>query len=142
MAQILDKLNIGDIASFDVYPKDYLGNQFRQCVVLAILDADSVRYLGIEPETEHVKVYDSLPAGTPNDATKYQWLKLRLTNGDITAIGIPWIKADTITTTTTSTITVVYENVSPADVQRIRTMNANNGYSTFTIDIKNGSTGT
>lgn len=140
MAQILDKLNIGDIASFDVYPNDYLGNQFRQCVILAILDADSVRFLGIEPETEHVKVYDSLPAGTPNDPTKYQWLKLRLTNGSITAIGIPWIKPDTIVTVTTSTITVVYENVSPNDVQKIRTMNANNGYSSFAITISSGST--
>lgn len=135
MAQILGKMNIGDIVTFDVYPSDLLGTKFRQCRVLAILDYDSTRLMGIDPDAQHVKVYDSLPAGTPNDPSAYQWLKVRLFGGDVTAIGIPWIKADTIVVTTTTTITVTYNNASPDDAVKIRTMNANNGFTDFSIDV-------
>jgi hypothetical protein len=136
MAQILDKMNINDVATFDVYPSALLGTQFRQCTVLAIWDFETTRAMGFDPAAMHVKVFDTLPAGTPNDPTKYTWLKIKLISGETTAIGVPWIKADTIQVVTTSTITVVYTNVSPDDVAKIRIMNANNGYNTFSIDIK------
>ena len=136
MAQILDKMNINDVATFDVYPNALLGTQFRQCTILAIWDYETTRSMGFDPDAQHVKVYDTLPAGTPNDPAKYQWLKVRLVSGDVTAIGVPWIKADTIKVITTSTITVTYTNASPDDVAKIRTMNANNGFSAYSIDIK------
>jgi len=135
MAQILDKMNIGDVATFDVYPAQLLGTQFRQCKVLAILDYDTCRALGFDPDALHVKVFATLPTGTENDPAKYQWLKLKLTSGETTVIGLPWIKPDTIQTTTTSTITVVYTNVAPEDMVKIRTMNANNGYNSFSMTI-------
>lgn len=136
MAQILDKLNIGDNTSFDVYPSALLGTQYSQVVILAILDADSVRFLNIDPAAMHAKVYATLPAGTPNDPYQYQWLKLRLTNGTMTAIGIPWINPNSIAINTTSTITAVFEDVSPTDLNIIRTMCAANGYNNVAITIK------
>lgn len=136
MAQILDKMNISDVVTFDVYPSSLLGTQFRQCTILSIWDYDTTRAMGFDPDAMHVKVFDTLPVGTPNDPTKYQWLKIKLTSGETTAIGVPWIKADTIKINTTSTITVVYTGVSPDDVAKIRIMNANNGYNAFSIDIK------
>ena len=136
MAQILNKMNIDDVVTFDVYPSDLLGTKYHHCKVKAILDYDSVRQAGVDPDALHVKVFASLPVGTPNDPQAYQWLKIQLVSGEYDYIGIPWVKADTIVVNTTTTVTVTYRNVSPNDVQKIRVMSANNGYTDFDIKVE------
>ena len=124
---VYDHLNFGNVISFDVYPGAIIGSTFSNVKVLAILDRETAN-IWIDTAAMHVNVYPTLPNGVPNDPNQYQYVKLQLPNGNISVIGIPWIKEDTIQLVDVGTLTITVANASPEDRERvIASLNAN-GY--------------
>lgn len=130
----MSKMNLGDTVSFDVYPSSILGTKFSNCKVLAFLDMDSATQW-IDPVAMHVNVYPTLPKGTPNKASGYNYVKVKLANGTVTCVGDPWIKAETIKVITSSKIQIIVEDTGPDDVQRLANILQQNGYSNISVDL-------
>ena len=84
------------------------------------LDADSAKAL-IDPYTLHRNIYPMLAQGTaPDDPTQYYYIKVKLPNGQFTAVGIPWINPTTIEQRDSSTAVVRIQNISSTDLTRLR----------------------
>ncbi len=132
-------LNVNDITlsstvSFDLYPAAILGSSYQYAKVLAIIDADTARFW-VDPIAMHANVYPTLPGSTPNSPSEYYWLKLKLADGTITAIGIPWIKEETYVQHTTSTIRLTIENVEPDQRNQIVEALAANGFTAVNVQV-------
>ena len=120
-------LQFGNVISFDVYPSAILGTEFKDVQVLATLDKDTAM-LWIDADSMHINVFPTLPPGVPDDPNQYQYVKLRHTNGNVSVIGIPWIRAQTVEVSTRGTLTILVENATPEDRERVVRALSANGY--------------
>ena len=119
---ILDKT-----VSFDVFPTT-LGDNFKNCKVLGILDAQDTREMNFDPAAQHRNFYGTLPPGTPNDAFAYKYLRVQLMNGQRVFVGIPWIRQETLKVTGALTLKITIDNVSLEDREIVIKALAGNGY--------------
>ena len=136
MSATLAQLPIGSTVSFETYAPQIIGAVIQNAVVLAHLDADTVRMLGGDPYSKHAQIYPTLPSGTVDDATAYTYLKLKLVSTEITYIGLPWIREDTIVATNRRRAVVTIEDVGPSDVNEIGLALVSNGYSNYKITLE------
>lgn len=132
---IQDQLTFNNVISFDVYPASIVGSQFKDVKILALLDADTARNW-IDPEAMHANVYPTLPDGVPDDATQYQYVKFQYPNGKIGVLGVPWIKADTVTVSSRGTLTITVSDAGPKDREAIVKALAANGYRTASVKLQ------
>lgn len=120
--------NVGDTISFDLYPENIIGASMTNVLVLGVLDADTLNALGKDPIGMHAQVYPSLPPGTPNDAYGYSYLKLQSPNRQVSYIGMPWIKQDTVVLTNEVDIVVRIRRKKAQDVTSIAAALSSNGH--------------
>lgn len=119
MALDLSQIHIDTTVSFDLYPAHFLGTSIKNAKVLGLVTAAMAMKMGFDAPAVHAAVYPTLPSGTPNGYDKYQYVVLKLTNGDSTYIGVPWIKEATYVEEVIRNITIVIENVTPDQQNRI-----------------------
>ena len=129
----IDQLPLNATVSFDLHPSQLLGTGYKNAKVLAWLDAESAAYMGVDPIAMHANVYPTLPVGTPNKYDGYPWVKLKLASGEITAIGLPWIKDETLVVATTRKMQFTLDNVSPADQNVVLQALAANGFTAVDV---------
>lgn len=135
MTTIVEKMQVFNTVSFDVYPSAILGTSYKNVQVVSICTAaDTTGY--IDPAATHANVYTTLPPGTPDDFTAYRYYKLKLPNGTITAVGEPWIRAETVEVVTSQTLTIVIPNVKTGDAEKWRLIALANNATDFTITVK------
>lgn len=92
----LSKLPLNSTVSFELYPSYIIAAGYSFAKVLAHLDADTARALGVDIQAKHNNVYPTLPSDVPNRPSAYPWVKLRLQNGETVIIGAAWIKETSI----------------------------------------------
>ncbi|QNR51898.1 hypothetical protein Xoosp14_207 [Xanthomonas phage Xoo-sp14] len=92
----LSKLPLNSTVSFELYPSYIIGTGYNFAKVLAHLDADTARALGVDTASKHANVYPTLPSDVPNRPNAYPWVKLRLQSGETVIIGAAWVKENTI----------------------------------------------
>ncbi|MBT29495.1 MAG: hypothetical protein CMO01_07510 [Thalassobius sp.] len=120
--EVIPGIKLGDVVSFSVFEnvKAVLPTKFDNVKVVGSLDADSAKAL-IDPYTLHRNIYPMLAQGTaPDDPTQYYYIKVKLPNGQFTAVGIPWINPTTIEQRDSSTAVVRIQNISSTDLTRLR----------------------
>lgn len=119
--------------SFQVYPSAVLGTtNFQKVTVKSILDYNTAMQFA-DIHAQHENVFSYLPAGTPDRPEDFDYLLLETAAGK-TVIGVPWIIPETIEQVSSMKIQAVIEDVSTADVERIRACLTQNGY--HKIDLK------
>lgn len=123
---------VGQNYSFDVYPTNILGTDFKNVKVLAILDCDSANQI-IQTKPMHINVFPFLPAGTPNNPEQYNYLKILTASGTTTAIGIPWIKENTVVAVNYKKAIVEIEPVNLEDGPKIAAALIKNGFKNITV---------
>lgn len=123
--------------SFDLYPVAMLGIGYKNATLLAVMDAASARSCGVDPVAAHANVFPTLPVGTPNKYNGYPWLKLKLASGQITAIGLPWIKDETFVEVSVKTMRLTIENVAAADQAKVLEALSSNGFSAVEVEYLN-----
>ncbi len=128
--------DFGSRISFSVYPAAVYGNSFDKIEFLTTLDEETAR-LFIDTQAVHANVYSTLPSGTPNDPTKYKYLKFRLADGSVLVIGEPLIIDNTIVRHTSSTLVITIPDINPVtDYELVKQLLLSGGYTKFNIDIQ------
>lgn len=130
----ISQLVLNSTVSFDLHPSQLLGTGYKRAKLLAIMDAATAAHW-IDPVAQHANVFPTLPVGTPNRYDAYPYLKLKLASGDITAIGLPWIKDETFVVATTRSIRITIDDVSPTDQENIMLSLSANGFTAADVEI-------
>lgn len=106
--------------SFDVYPSNILGNNFKDVKVLGFYSAFiAARFTDIY--SLHANVYPQLPVGSvDDDATSYSYVEIQHRSGETTIIGTPYIKEDTIVISGSRRYTLTFENITEQDYNHIK----------------------
>lgn len=125
---------IGKKYSFDVWPTAILGTGFKNVSILALLDYETAISFS-DIEATHVNVFPHLPAGTPNRPGDFQYLLIRVDNGDKVIIGIPWINGESVIEVASLKINVVIEDVDANDLEGVRACLSQNGYDKISLKL-------
>ena len=132
---IYDYLTFGNTITFDVYPATIIGARFSDVKVMGLLDKETAD-MWIDADAMHVNIYPTLPAGVPDDPHQYQYVKLKHLNGNISIVGVPWIREDTLQISQRGTLTITVADVGPVDKDRIIKALSANGYRAATVSLK------
>lgn len=122
------------VYSFVLYPATVIRGDFTDVTIMAMMDYETALTLADIPAV-HANVFPYLPSGTPNDPSQYDYVKVKLSSGLITVLGIPWINESTITLVQSLSATILIEGVSNNDGPRIRDALVQNGFNNLTITI-------
>lgn len=125
---------IGSIYSFTTHAPSLLGN-FSNVSVDGIGDHVVARGL-IDPAALHTQVYSSLPDDVEDDYRSYYYILVTRTNGNRTAVGLPWIESSSIERVDKRKIVATVENVGTDDVERIRKILRANNYDVADVEIE------
>ena len=127
--------NLKGVYSFNVYPVAILGTAFKNVTVMGIIDQETANAAGFDTVAEHAAVYATLPTGTPNDPSAYNYLKVRLPSGTTKILGLPWIIESSIQVVNLGTFTVKIANESANDQQAVIDALTANGFSVVDISF-------
>jgi hypothetical protein len=118
MIKIAD-LIIDDIVSFNTYGTGTTNN-VAGGKLIGISGGSNLRNPQLAA-TNHANIYSSLPplGNTPNNYTKYNYLVIKLTDGTIVEIGIPWIIEITLTRVARGTATIVITDFNSTDHKQL-----------------------
>lgn len=118
MANIQD-VSIGAKISFELYPAAQFGNNFQNVTLTAIFNSTIANALGLDVIANNQQVYQSLPAGTPNDPTQYDYFQVKFSSGETVILGAPWVRAGTLTVHNGKRLTLVFEDIDETRKDRI-----------------------
>lgn len=90
----------------------------------------------IDAAALHANVFSTLPPGTPNDFTQYQYLIIRHPNGNESAVGLPWIQDGTVELIQRTDCYIKLVDVSSEKEALIRQLIADNGFRLGSITFK------
>lgn len=110
---------ISAIVSFTVYPAAIIGSNFSRVKILGIFDARIAQRFA-DVASLHANIYPTLPPGSGEKYTDYQYVEVELPDGQTSIIGIPWIVASTVTVHGNTQAQFVVSNITPSDVDIIR----------------------
>jgi len=132
---ILDKLTLGTTVTFDTYPAAIIGTTFEDVKILGFFDKGTANAY-IDADSMHANVFPTLPNGTPNDPDDYTFVKVQHPNGNFSVIGIPWIIESSIVIINKGKLTLVLDNITIEDRERIVSAIAANGYKISKINLE------
>jgi len=118
---------IGGMFSFEVYAVGVLGTNFKNVKILAIFDQDTAESQGLDTRAMHAQVYPSLPATTPNNPGRYNYIKILMPSGEKQILGLAWIIGSTIAVVNRGKWIVELDNLgSDRENDILKALSANN----------------
>jgi len=124
----LQEIQIGQRFSFEVYPSAILGNSYKDVILEGFISPSMAQAFGQDIAALHANVYRTLPASTPNDPLKYNWMRVKHPNGSFSTLGVPYVRPESVVVATTGVLDLRILDVSPADQTRILQMLSANGF--------------
>jgi hypothetical protein len=124
----ISQIEIGQRFSFEVYPSAILGNNFKDVILEGTLSPAMAQAFGTDIYSLHNNVYRTLPTTTPNDPLKYNYIRVRHQNGNLSVVGIPYIRPESIVISTRGVLDLRFDNVTQEDQTRILNALSANGY--------------
>lgn len=126
---------IGKTVSFSVYPAQLLTDSFTNVIIAAVATSDAARSF-IDAPRLHVEVFPTLPEGTPNGYQLYDYLLIKKPDNTITAIGVPWVREETLSVVSSTELVASIRGMNVSDIPRIKQILAENGIMDIQIDVK------
>lgn len=117
---IFDFLKIGNLVTFDTVAPAILGNDYQNLKVVGIFDRDTAK-MWRDVDSMHANVYPFMDSSIENDSTAYQYVKLVGENGHEVVLGVPWINESTIRVVARGKLTIVINDLSVEDRERVLT---------------------
>nr|DAT18065.1 MAG TPA: hypothetical protein [Caudoviricetes sp.] len=126
---ILGKFELDDTISFETYIEAVVQQSYNHVVAVGIVSAEDCALFGYDVYALHAQVYRYIPQGRMEDnPASYKYLVVKDVDGNKMAVGLPWIKEDTIKVFKTNTVTYTVEGIAQEDINRIRDVIARYGY--------------
>ena len=126
----------GDICSFSVYPAGLITSNFKNCIFRDRVSYQSVRLFGYDAAAQHANVFPTLPDGTVNDPTGYDWLTFEMENGELQILGEPWIKSDSLVIDNkTPVIATIYDR-NEDTIEQLKLAISSLGYTDYVVENK------
>jgi hypothetical protein len=129
-------VQVGGVYSFSVYPVAVLGTDFKNALVMSILDAESAQAMGLDILAQHALIYPSLPSTTVNNPQKYRYLKIKLPSGLTQIIAMEWINPTTLQSVNLGRYTIVIDNEASTSQQKILSALAANNFKVSSCDFQ------
>lgn len=102
-----------DIINFDMISPGIFGDQYKAALVSSIAPYNLARLVDPSIDVKHANFYPFFKESVDNvnDPSVYDYfiLQMDVTKSDLIAIGFPWINADSLTTLTTRTATIIIQ---------------------------------
>lgn len=124
-------LNIGTAYQFSFRAPAILGAGYGSATVQALLDYESAQRLE-DVDGIHASVLALLPTGTPADASKLIYVKLKVDANQSRVVAMDWI-ATQPTEISSQSVTVVVANCPPAKRALLAAALQAQGFTEFTI---------
>lgn len=121
---------LGDVINFSVYPSAVLGSNFNRVKVLSVLDPATAK-LFADVVALHNNIYPYLTDPdkvTYKKYTDYNYIKVRLSNGTETVLGLPWINMETVVVVTSTTARFDIALDTPDEINDILALLRANGW--------------
>lgn len=125
---------IGKVIGFQVYPSAILTDDFSDVKLIGFVNYEGVASW-ISPAVLHATVYPTLPEGVPNDYRAYEYVLLRKQDNTVAALGLPWIKEDTVTVSDSVELIVTIRGKSISDINNLRQVLTSNNFTDIDINI-------
>lgn len=127
-------VEVRGVYDLQIYPITVIPGDYTNLTVLSIIDPDSARLIA-DIDALHKAAFPYLPTGSVDDANSYDYLKVRLNNGNVTVLSLGWINQSTIAPRTTVKIYAVIDNASTSDLERVRECLVMNGFSNIAVGL-------
>lgn len=125
---------IGKVVSFQLYPSAIVTDDFTNCKVIAVGSHESASGF-ISPARLHSTIYATLPEGTPNDYRAYEYVLIKKQDNTITAVGIPWVKDNSVVIVGSIELHATIRNKTIEDIDLLRKVLMENNFSDIDITI-------
>ena len=125
---------VGKIVSFSLYAPAVLGNGYNNVRIIGIVSAPVARTFD-DIVAKHSQVYGSLPPGTTDNYTAYEYILIEDANGVTIPIGVPWVNGS-ITEFVSSMTYVAFPNLTAARRQELEYILKSNNFNDFDITYK------
>lgn len=112
--------------SFEVYPADYFGTSFTDVIFEGFFSSTIAANMW-DIHALHAAVYNTLPAGTPDDPTQYDYICITDGQGNRRLIGAPYINMNTLVQHSGKKVTLVFNALSNDDLERVMLALSANG---------------
>lgn len=127
-------VEVRGVYDLQIYPVTVMPGDYTNLTVLSIIDPDSARLIG-DIDALHKAAFPFLPNGSVDDANSYDYLKVRLNNGNVIVLSLGWINQATITPRTTVKIYAVIDNATTGDLERVREALTMNGFTSIAVGL-------
>ena len=125
---------IGKVVSFQLYPSAIVTDDFTNCKIIAVGSHESASGF-ISPARLHSTIYATLPEGTPNDYRAYEYVLIKKQDNTITAVGIPWVKDNSVVIVGSIELHATIRNKTIEDIDLLRKVLMENNFSNIDITI-------
>ena len=125
---------IGKVVSFQLYPSAIVTDDFTNCKIIAVGSHESASGF-ISPARLHSTIYATLPEGTPNDYRAYEYVLIKKQDNTITAVGIPWVKDNSVVIVGSIELHATIRNKTIEDIDLLRKVLMENNFSDIDITI-------
>ena len=123
---------IGKVVSFQLYPSAIVTDDFTNCKIIAVGSHESASGF-ISPARLHSTIYATLPEGTPNDYRAYEYVLIKKQDNTITAVGIPWVKDNSVVIVGSIELHATIRNKTIDDVDGLRRVLMENNFTDVEI---------
>lgn len=123
------------VYNFEVYPVSFLGNDWKNVTVKAIMDFESA-CREADVVAAHAQYYSSFSStGVANDPSSYDYIKVKTSAGNTAILGIPWINASTISLVGAQQMKILLDNRVASDIPKVQAALAMNGFPNAKITL-------
>lgn len=128
------EFDIGHAYDFNTYAQALLGT-FKNVTVVGIANHQTAQQY-IDVAAKHAQVIGSVPEGEiSGDFRKYYYLIVQYSNGQTTALGLPWIRSDSISLKGTLDAVIRLSDVKADDYTDIKRALSAAGFNVTSVEI-------
>ena len=122
---------LGKKYTFEIHGGNIIASRYENVTVLGVYDGLTAERLGYEVATKHANIYPLIKSEdltVSEDFLSQHYIQIQHPNGNNEAIGLSWIKPNTVNRKSNTRITVKLENVSPDGEAALKDVLVSNGY--------------
>lgn len=126
--------NLKSRYNFNTLAPAILGVSVKNATIMGLFDSTiAANYMNVQ--TNHAQIYPSLPPGTVNDPTQYDYFLIRTQSGDKRVLAIQWIDVNSIQLVTQQAISITVNGTTTGDDVKIRNALLMMGFSSISMSV-------